>query len=446
VIMPLSTETAPIASGSIEPGSVESRSVEPGPAWLKPLAFVAAPVVSAVSAAALGGSPGAIALTALEVLGGMALAAFFCARGAPAPAANPSAAPAPEPERPPAPPCGEIMCVVAHKCATRPPHTGPCPELIAGHCQELVAHLETYDQMLLRATADNLAVIDETEKAAGIIISRLGDIDGAISTLLQALAGDAQGHGNEIEALAQHARASIVDNVKMIAQVIEKRDGEIQRGFDRLAEIETISHHLQGSISGLRDIARQTNLLALNASIEAARAGAAGAGFSVVAAEVKRLAEGSDRMAMQVGQNIEELRGAIRQSMDGLVGQRAEAERVDLVKIGDDVCNLTEDMRAIVATQQGRLARVASENARISENLVDLIGAVQFQDVAKQRLTHLDKIFDEARGSLHGLADALKSSGAPTIPPSLKLRQAVESEGPTGRGGAERGELAIELF
>lgn len=428
---------------SVSSDPVGSETIEPDFAWLKPLAFVAAPVLSAVSAAALGGSPGAIALTALEVLGGMALAAFFCARGAP-PAVPASAAPASDPL--PAPPCGEVLCVAAGKCATRPPHSGPCPELIHGDCPELIDHLETYENMLLRATADNIAVIDETEKAAGIIISRLGGIDASLTTLLQALAGETQGHGSEIETLAQHARESIVNNVKMIAQVIDKRDGEIQRGFDRLAEIETISRNLQGSISGLRDIARQTNLLALNASIEAARAGSAGAGFSVVAAEVKRLAEGSDRMAAQVGQNIEELRGAIRQSMEGLVGQRAEAERVDLVKIGDDVCNLTEDMRAIVATQQGRLAQVASENARISENLVDLIGAVQFQDVAKQRLTHLDRIFQEARASLHGLADALKNSVSPQILPPSKLREAVASEGPAGRGGVARDEPAIELF
>ncbi|MBB4196856.1 hypothetical protein CCR94_10170 [Rhodoblastus sphagnicola] len=425
-------------------------SIESGASWLKPFAFVVAPSLGAASAAALGASPAVVALTALEVLGGMGLAAFLGARRA---AALPSGPLLPSAHRPvqaaqlaAEPPCGEYNCARAAQCATRPLHSGPCPQLMEGSCPQLIDHLETYERMLLRATSDNLAVIDETEKAAGVIISRLGDIDASLSELLGALAGDTAGRGNEIEALVENARVHIGANVQMIAEVVQKHDGEIQQGFDRLAEIETISQQLHTNISGLRGIARQTNLLALNASIEAARAGSAGAGFAVVAAEVKRLAQGSDRMAAQVGQNIEELRTAIRQSMDGMVGQRAEADRVDLVKIGDEVRNVTEDMGGILAAQQQTLTRVAAENVRVSNNLVNLIGAVQFQDVAKQRLTHLDKIFNEARETLSVLANELKNSRNPKIPNAEHLMQSVAEEGPSGRDAVARGDLEIELF
>lgn len=63
-----------------------------------------------------------------------------------------------------------------------------------------------------------------------------------------------------------------------------------QQESDRRAVVEHVLGEVGGIVDSIEGIARQTNLLALNATIEAARAGDAGRGFSVVAAEVKKLA------------------------------------------------------------------------------------------------------------------------------------------------------------
>jgi len=63
-----------------------------------------------------------------------------------------------------------------------------------------------------------------------------------------------------------------------------------QQESDRRAVVEHVLGEVATIVDAIDNIARQTNLLALNATIEAARAGDAGRGFSVVAAEVKKLA------------------------------------------------------------------------------------------------------------------------------------------------------------
>ena len=145
----------------------------------------------------------------------------------------------------------------------------------------------------LEAAAHSQAV--ESEKTVGILHDNLEK--------LNTLANDENQNKVELESVLSAMDASfsaLGDTMVSMAQMLgnfEELKNSSNKIRERGKEIEEVAKFVS-------DIAFQTNILSLNASIEAARAGAAGKGFSVVAEEVRRLAEQSGSAAETIQSNI----------------------------------------------------------------------------------------------------------------------------------------------
>ncbi len=105
-------------------------------------------------------------------------------------------------------------------------------------------------------------------------------------------------------------------------QEAERRRAELEGDFtstravvDRLAGATA---QIQSMSSVIEQIANQTNLLALNATIESTRVGAAGAGFAVVAAEVKRLAQQTAQATDQIQGSLHAMREATKNTVEAI--------------------------------------------------------------------------------------------------------------------------------
>ena len=96
----------------------------------------------------------------------------------------------------------------------------------------------------------------------------------------------------------------------------------LRASLEAIALIQKSSHSISEIVRVMGEIANQTNLLAFNASIEAARAGEHGVGFSIVAGEVRKLAERSFEAAQQIGALIDESAERVEQGSE--VSKRAE--------------------------------------------------------------------------------------------------------------------------
>ena len=111
-----------------------------------------------------------------------------------------------------------------------------------------------------------------------------------------------------------------VEQMHSIADTVEQSSAVIEKLGERSKEIGAIIDTISG-------IAEQTNLLALNAAIEAARAGEQGRGFSVVAEEVRKLAEESQEAATKISDLIAAIQKETGAAVSAMATGRTEAEK-----------------------------------------------------------------------------------------------------------------------
>ncbi len=141
---------------------------------------------------------------------------------------------------------------------------------------------------------------------------------------------------------------TIVDFKNMINNIVERIHFVSQKENEMVANLQTLVTHANETkaiLQTIGDIADQTNLLALNAAIEAARAGEHGRGFAVVADEVRKLAERTQKSLAETSATTNVLIQSISDTSESL-NKNAD----DVNEISDEVGEVSYKMDEIIVT------------------------------------------------------------------------------------------------
>ncbi len=167
--------------------------------------------------------------------------------------------------------------------------------------------------------------------------------------------------------------------IKKVNQTVKQIAGNITQLDESSGKIGEITNTITG-------IASRTNLLALNAAIEAARAGQQGKGFTVLADEIRKLSEGSNRAAGDIKSQINDIQDKIQLAVDniniGVSGVEDGVAKVNEIKTR--IYEIIDSLRLVTDTVKATAKTACDQENKADElvKLMDSVSKVSIESVA----------------------------------------------------------------
>ncbi len=293
---------------------------------------------------------------------------------------------------------------------------------MAASSEELTASAEQSAQASNQVAGSVSEVAQGAEKQLHLVEAANQTV-GEISAAIQQVAAN-----TGVVSDSATVTATVANNGEVIIQKVVKQMQVIREKTDAtsavIGELEDKSNQIGRIVDVISNISGQTNLLALNAAIEAARAGEAGRGFSVVAEEVRKLAEQSQAAAKEITLLISQVQGKTNSAVTfmsegkkeveegtGIVGAAGENFNQILEKVRDITKQINEIAGAIAGIRTGSenivaaVAHIDTESKRTSEQSQTISAATEEQSASVEEIAaaskHLAQMAEDLQQEIH---------------------------------------------
>jgi twitching motility protein PilJ len=223
--------------------------------------------------------------------------------------------------------------------------------------------VESTSTELLAASTEQLREIRETGQSVLDMAQRINDVSGQAQESARVARSSLQAAESGLQAVQD-----AIGGMNAIRDQIQETSKRIKRLGESSQEIGEITELIS-------DITEQTNVLALNAAIQAASAGEAGRGFSVVAEEVQRLAERSADATRQIAALVKAIQTDTQDAVAAM--ERSTQGVVEGAKLSDNAGTALSEIDRVSRRLAELIEQISSATLREAESANEVAGNIQ---------------------------------------------------------------------